>query len=115
MNLESKIEYNTKIIDNLLNQPVKVNFLYIVNDKVLVDCNNQLPSVELLKKDLNDNNLIKSASDLLGKDVLDIRQVLINDENYGVRYYIINLNDIYMGSDYKYVNFDIENYIQKNN
>ena len=101
MNLEEKLIHNNKVIDDILNSNVMVYFVYEVNNKILVNLNEELPSVILLKKELHEDIIKSKAFELFGQEIISLEQ--IDNDNMNTRYYKIRFNDIYINDNYKYI------------
>ena len=74
MDIQERINNSLNEIDFILNQYVKVYFVNIVNNKVLVN-NDGLPNITVLKKDL-DNNFIKEKLEyFMGCSITNLKAV----------------------------------------
>lgn len=100
MNIDERIDNSLNEIDFVLNQKVKVYFVNIVNNKVLVN-NEGLPTITVLKKDL-DNNFIKEKLEyFMGCSITNLKAVSTVDGNG--RYYCFDFveNNILSGYFYQ--------------
>jgi len=94
MNLEEKLDKSNMFIDDMLNKNVIIKIICFLDGQVLLDTTKQLPTINLLKKEINDNRLLDEITSLLNVKVVDIKDIpfrLYND--YNKRYYVIKVDN----------------------
>lgn len=107
--LENKLNESNKQIDDILNSTVNIKYICIINDKILLH-NNLLPSVNISKGLINENNIIRLINDMLNINIHSIDKLDFKYyNNYDERYYIINISNddiLSINNDYIFSNID---------
>ncbi len=107
--LENKLNESNKQIDDILNSTVNIKYICIINDKILLH-NNLLPSVNISKGLINENNIVRLINDMLNINIHSIDKLDFKYyNNYDERYYIINISNddiLSINSDYTFSNID---------
>lgn len=107
MNIEDKINTSLNEIDYVLNQKVKVYFVNIVENAVLVNSEG-LPNIFVMKKELNENIIKEKLEYLMSTKVVNLKNVYAVDGQD--RYYCFDFEDSNILSSYYYIPiFEITN------
>ena len=110
MTLEEKIKECNKNIDELLNTSVEIKVISIVNNKVLLDSNKLLPSFNINKGSITNENILSNINTLLEINITEIKDIpyfIYND--YSKRYYIIKIDMdsiLNINSNYSFYNIE---------
>lgn len=107
--LENKLNESNKQIDDILNSTVNIKYVCIINDKILLH-DNLLPSVNISKGLINENNIVRLINDMLNINIYSIDKLDFKYyNNYDERYYIINISNddiLSINNDYIFSNID---------
>lgn len=99
MNLNEKLDNTIKKIDGLLEEEVKVFFINIIDENILIR-NQLLPSITLKKSELNLDTLKNKIEFLMGTEVKNIKDCNVIGKE---RYYIFDFVDRNILNSYSYI------------
>lgn len=100
MNIEDKINVSLNEIDYVLNQTVKVYFVNIIGNTILVS-KDGLPNVLVMKKELNENIIKEKLEYLMSSKIISLKNIHTVDGQD--RYYCFDFEDSNILSSYYYI------------
>lgn len=100
MNIEDKINVSLNEIDYVLNQTVKVYFVNIIGNTILVS-KDGLPNVLVMKKELNENIIKEKLEYLMSSKIINLKNIHTVDGQD--RYYCFDFEDSNILSSYYYI------------
>lgn len=100
MNIEDKINVSLNEIDYVLNQTVKVYFVNIIGNTILVS-KDGLPNVLVMKKELNENIIKEKLEYLMSSKIINLKNIhTVAGQD---RYYCFDFEDSNILSSYYYI------------
>lgn len=100
MNIEDKINVSLNEIDYVLNQTVKVYFVNIIGNNILVS-KDGLPNVLVMKKELNESIIKEKLEYLMSSKIINFKNIHTVDGQD--RYYCFDFEDSNILSSYYYI------------
>ena len=92
-NLEKKLEQGLNTINTLLNENGNIHIICIMNNKILVDGNNEIINFDIPKKDINKDKITYYLNQITNCSFKYINEINFNIYNdFNKRYYIYDID-----------------------